>query len=111
MLLFALLVFSLFIQLTIASTSKEINLLITIGAAPRQLQTFLMKQFLPLNIIIVLLSLVAVAIGQFFLGNLLQNQNMYVSQWLSGYTILAAFVILAVLWFVNLSTIKKYIRS
>ena len=110
MLLFALLVFSLFIQLTIASTSKEINLLITIGAAPRQLQTFLMKQFLPLNIIIVLLSLLAVAIGQFFLGILLRNQNMYVNQWLSVYTFLAALLILAVLWLVNLSTIKKYIR-
>ncbi|HSU52417.1 MAG TPA: hypothetical protein VLJ41_17545 [Segetibacter sp.] len=41
MLLFAILVFSLFIQLTIASTKNEINLLVTIGASPRQLQQFL----------------------------------------------------------------------
>ena len=65
MLLFALLVFSLFIQLTIASTRHEINLLITLGASPDQLQKFLMKQFLPLNIIIVFVCLFVVAVGQF----------------------------------------------
>ena len=111
MLLFALLVFSLFIQLTIASTSKEISLLITIGAAPRQLQAFLMKQFLPLNIIIILGSLVIVVLGQFFLESFLRNQNMFISQWLSVYTIATAFIILSVLWLVNYFTIKKYIGS
>jgi len=45
MLLFALLIFTLFIQLTIASCKDEIQLLITLGAAPKQLQNFLMKQF------------------------------------------------------------------
>ena len=111
MLLFALLVFSLFIQLTIASTSKEINLLITIGAAPRQLQAFLMKQFLPLNIIIIFVSLVVLAVGQFFLESFLQSQNMFINQWLSLYTIATALIILMVLWLVNYFTIKKYIRS
>ena len=111
MLLFALLVFSLFIQLTIASTRREINLLITIGAAPRQLQIFLMKQFLPLNIIIILGSLLAVAIGQYFLEIFLRNQNMFVNQWLSVYTILSALAILVVLWLVNYFTIKKYIHG
>ena len=45
MLLFALLIFTLFIQLTIASCKEEIALLVTLGAAPKQLQQFLMKQF------------------------------------------------------------------
>ena len=107
MLLFALLVFSLFIQLTIASTSKEINLLITIGAAPRQLQTFLMKQFLPLNIIIIFTSLLVVALGQFFLESFLRSQNMFISQWLSFYTIATALIILVVLWLVNYFTVPE----
>ena len=111
MLLFALLVFSLFIQLTIASTRHEINLLITIGTAPRQLQKFLMKQFLPLNIIIVFACLFAVSVGQFFLQSFLQGQNMFIDQWISYYTIIAAVLILAVLWVVNYFTIKKYIES
>jgi flagellar biosynthesis/type III secretory pathway M-ring protein FliF/YscJ len=36
---------------------------------------------------------------------------MYVSQWISWYTLAAAVVILVVLWIVNYSTIKKYIRE
>lgn len=111
MLLFALLVFSLFIQLTIASTKNEINLLVTIGAAPKQLQRFLMKQFLPANIIITIACVVTITILQYVLQAFLLQQNMYVSQWISCYTLAAAVVILVVLWIVNYSTIKKYIRE
>lgn len=111
MLLFALLVFSLFIQLTIASTKSEINLLVTIGASPKQLQRFLMKQFLPSNIIITLLCLVIVIVLQFGLQVFLQKQNMYVSEWISPFTIGAAVAILVVLWLVNYTTIRKYIRE
>jgi hypothetical protein len=111
MLLFALLVFSLFIQLTIASTKDEISLLITLGTSPKQLQKFLMKQFLPSNIIITLAMFATIAILQFFLQAFLQKQNMYVSPVVSLYTIAAAVLILVVLWAVNFTTIKKYIRQ
>lgn len=111
MLLFALLVFSLFIQLTIASTKNEINLLVTIGTSPKQLHAFLMKQFLPSNVIITLLCLAAVAVLQVMLQLFLQKQNMYVSSLISWYTVAAAVLILAVLWLVNYTTIRKYIRQ
>lgn len=111
MLLFALLVFSLFIQLTIASTKSEINLLVTLGASPRQLQRFLLKQFLPMNIGITVACLIAVAILQWLLQAFLHKQNMNVSPWLSLYTLLAAVLILVVLWLVNSNTIRKYIKQ
>ena len=111
MLLFAILVFSLFIQLTIASTKNEINLLVTIGASPRQLQQFLMKQFLPANVIITFCCLAIVVILQYILQTFLATQNMFVSRWISLYTILSALIILVVLWIVNLTTIRKYIRE
>jgi cell division protein FtsX len=47
LLLFGLLVFSLFIQLTIASCKTDIELLQTLGTSPKQLERFLLKQFLP----------------------------------------------------------------
>jgi len=109
MLLFAILVFSLFIQLTIASTKNEINLLVTIGASPRQLQQFLMKQFLPANVVITFCCLAIVVILQYILQTFLATQNMFVSRWISLYTILSALIILVVLWIVNLTTIRKYI--
>jgi hypothetical protein len=93
MLLFALLVFSLFIQLTIASTKNEINLLITIGTSPKQLQRFLMKQFVPSNVIITLLCLAVVTILQLILQAFLQKQNMYINPAVSPYTIGSAVLI------------------
>ena len=109
MLLFALLIFTLFIELTVASCKEEINLLITLGAAPKQLQKFLMKQFFPPNIIITFVVLVVLAGLQFMLKGLLQSQNMSVSPLLSYTTILAGVLILLVLWLVNRWSIKKYI--
>jgi hypothetical protein len=111
MLLFALLVFSLFIQLTIASTKSEINLLVTLGASPKQLQRFLLKQFLPMNVAITMGCLIVVGILQWLLQSYLHKQNMNVSPWLSIYTLIAAVVILLVLWVVNSNTIRKYIKQ
>ena len=109
MLLFALLVLSLFIQLTISSTKKEIALLVTLGASPKQLQQFLLKQFLPVNLIITFIVLLVITILQWWVKQLLATQNMLVSPWLSIYTLLAAISIVIVLWWVNVRTIKKYI--
>ncbi len=110
MLLFALLVLSLFIQLTISSTKKEIGLLIILGASPKQLQQFLLRQFLPGNLMITVLSLLAIAGLQWWVQKLLANQNMIVSPWISIYTIMAALAIILVLWLVNIRTIKKYVQ-
>ena len=109
MLLFALLVLSLFIQLTISSTKKEIALLVTLGASPKQLQQFLLKQFLPVNLIITFIVLLVITILQWWVQQLLATQNMLVSPWISIYTLLAAISIVIVLWWVNVRTIKKYI--
>jgi hypothetical protein len=110
MLLFALLIFTLFIQLTVASSKDEITLLVTLGAAPKQLQRFLMKQFFPPNIIITIIVLAALALLQFLLRGWLQSQNIYVSPYLSYLTVLAGLLILLVLWMVNRWSIKKYIN-
>lgn len=109
MLLFALLIFTLFIQLTIASCKDEIALLITLGASPKQLQRFLMKQFFPSNSIIIVISLIAIAVLQYLLYHILQQQNIFVDAFISIYTFITAVVILLVLWIVNITTIKKYI--
>jgi len=111
MLLFALLVFTLFIQLTIASCKDEIQLLITLGSSPKQLQSFLMKQFFPSNIFIVAVSLLFITIIQFAIHRLLQTQSIFVSKFISYYTIISAIIVLMLLWWVNYSTIKKYIKG
>lgn len=109
MLLFALLIFVLFIQLTVASCKEEITLLVTLGAAPKQLQRFLMKQFFPPNIVIVAVVLIVLAVLQFFLRNFLSGQSIYISPFISLATLLAGTLILFVLWLVNRYSIKHYI--
>jgi hypothetical protein len=110
MFLFALLIFTLFIQLTIASAKEEIVLLMTLGAAPKQLQSFLQKQFLPSNIITIILTIIIVSVLQFILQKTLAAQNIFISQYISCYTLIAAIIILLLLTFVNNRSIKKYIR-
>lgn len=111
MLLFAILIFTLFIQLTIASCRDEITLLITLGTAPAQLHRFLMRQFYPSNIVIAIVSLVVIGVLQWALAAFLQAKGIYMPHLISVMTIVAAVLILLVLWLVNNFTVKKYIRE
>lgn len=110
MLLFGLLVFSLFIQLTIAGCRTDIELLQTLGTAPTQLQQFLLRQFMPANLALIAVALAILALLQWLLKAALSGQNMFISAWPSGYTLVAAALLIAVIWWVNRATIRRYIR-
>ncbi len=110
MFLFALIIFTLFIQLTVASAKEEIILLITLGAAPKQLQQFLMKQFIPSNIISIILTLIIVAVLQLVLEKVLAGQNIFISQYISYYTVIIAAILFFLLLIINNYSIKKQIR-
>jgi len=109
MLVFALLIFTLFIQLTIASCKSEIELLITLGASPKQLQRFLIQQFYPSNMVIIAAALIIMSVLQFAVHQFLQQQNIFVSQFISLNTIIVAVTMAVVLFLTNYFTIKKYI--
>jgi len=109
MFLFALIVLTLFIQLAIASAKEEIALLVTLGAAPKQLQGFLRKQFLPANIITVVVALFVITVLQFTLQKALAAQDIFINSYISYYTIIAAAIILLLISLVNNHAIKKYI--
>ena len=111
MFLFALLIFSLFIELTIASCKEEIRLLVTLGTSPRQLRKFLMKTFYPSNIIIALIVLVILSIFQWILYGILTHESMQVSPFISLYTTLAAVIVLVILWWVHVRTIGQQISG
>jgi len=111
MLLFALLIFTLFIQLTIASCREEIILLITLGAAPKQLQKFLMRQFFPSNVVIVSVVLIVLAVLQYFFQTFLQAQHIYLNPLLSYTTLASGIILLLILWIANKMSISKYIKE
>ena len=109
MFVFAMLIFTLFIQLTIASCKEEIILLITLGAAPRQLKRFLIRQFFPANILIIAGSLLVITALQFYAHYWLLKQNIFVRAFPSYSTFLTAIVVLIIIWWVNRMSIRKYI--
>lgn len=111
MFLFAMLIFSLFIQLTISSCREEIQLLITLGASPSQLRSFLMRQFFPSNIWIVLGSLLILSLVQYWLALVLQQQAAVVSTFISPITIGVSIVMLVVIYILNLKSIRSNIQK
>ena len=109
MLAFALLIFTLFIQLTIATCKEEIFLLITLGASPKQLRRFLMQRFFPVNMLVVLFSLLIITGLQYAAHEWLVVQHIYISALPSLFTIVTAFLVLLAIWLVNRATINKYV--
>jgi hypothetical protein len=109
MFVFAMLIFTLFIELTIASCKEEIVLLVTLGASPGQLRRFLIRQFFPVNVWIIGLSLLLIAVLQYLLHNWMAGQNIYVRAYPSLNTFLSAIIILMLIWLVNRSAIRKYL--
>jgi len=111
MLLFGMLVFSLFIQLTIASSKNDIELLTTLGASPRNLQAFLMQQFMPVNGLVMAAVIAGLSAVQWVLHQLLMGQQMYISPFISWVTLLAMLLVLALIWLTNRSTVRRYLRA
>jgi hypothetical protein len=111
MFLFAMLIFSLFIQLTISSCREEIKLLITLGASPSQLRSFLTRQFFPSNIWITLAALVIISLAQYGLALFLQQQSAYVSYFISPVTISISLLILSTIYILNRRSINSNITK
>ncbi|MGX5818242.1 FtsX-like permease family protein [Chitinophaga lutea] len=111
LLMFALLVFSMFIQLVIESCRREIRLLITLGTAPKQLQRFLLRQFIPMYIVIGIASLALLAGAQWWASGLLARHNMFVPAWPAPMTYVATFGILALVYLVNWFAVRRHIAS
>jgi len=111
LLVFALLVFSMFIQLVIASCKKEIQLLVTLGTAPRQLQRYLMRQFVPLYIAIGIAALLLVTALQWWASVKLAEHDMFISQWIAVGTACAALLVIVLVYIVNRVNVRKYINA
>lgn len=109
LLLFALLVFSMFIQLVIASCKREIQLLVTLGTAPRQLRRYLMRQFIPLYIYTGLAALLILAGVQWWASKVLATHDMFIAPMLSVGTFGAALLVLLLVYVVNVLNVRKYV--
>jgi hypothetical protein len=111
LLVFALLVLSLFIQLNVTGRRDEIRLLLQLGAAPRQLSAFLLKKFFPPQAVMVVIALVLVAALQWGLQIWLAKRAVNISPLVSPLTLLTALLLLAAMWLINRQAVKRTIDS
>lgn len=108
---FALLVFTLFIQLTVASSREDIRLLVTLGTSPSQLKRFLFLRFLPGTLVIILFSFGMVGVIQFLLYKQLTERGIFLDRLPDITTMMAASLIALVVWVVTGFSIKRYIKN
>ncbi|SKA16931.1 hypothetical protein SAMN04488128_1021288 [Chitinophaga eiseniae] len=111
LLLFAMLVFSMFIQLIIASCKREIQLLVMLGTAPRQLKRYLLKQFVPLYIIIGCVCVLLLAGLQYMTAVVLAKHDMVVSIWPGPGVFAGTVLVLGLVYIVNLLTVSRYVNK
>lgn len=109
MLLFSMLIFTLFIQLNITNSKEEITLLIILGASPYQLSKFLFRRFFPGNLLSILTSVLLVSLLQFTLQNFLETQAILIPAYISISTWITGIFLIVLLWIITARTIRKYI--
>ncbi|MCU0335399.1 MAG: hypothetical protein MUF62_10200, partial [Chitinophagaceae bacterium] len=96
--------------LTIAASRPDIELLKTLGLSRQTLHRFLMQQFMPVHLFIMLAVLLALSALQWGLQKILAGQNMHLSAFISPYTLAASVLVLVLIWLTNRSTIQQYLR-
>lgn len=106
LLLFGLLVFSLFIEVAIAACRQDIELLQTIGLAPSRIRHFIQYTFAPAQLMSILLGLVLLSITQFSLAYFLADKNILLPAVISWQTLLCAAIVILMQWWV----LKRSIR-
>ena len=106
---FALLVFIMFIQLTVTHAKTEIQLLHTLGAAPKQLTAFLMKRLMPVYLLTITAALAVIALVQFWLSqsSALKTQEINLGAAPGLPVIGCALALMGILWWFNYRTIRK----
>jgi hypothetical protein len=111
LMLFALVIFGLFIQLVISHARHDINLLTTLGTAPKQLRGFLLKKFIPSMAIVVAIGTVIVWGLQILVSKFAERLMVSLPKFLALTTLLCALGIVAVLFLLNYSSINKAIKG
>lgn len=103
MLIFAVLIVTLFIQLTVTSCKPEIVLLITLGCSPKLLSNVLLKRFFMPGLYLVTLGTLLTATLQYLGFYFLQRQQVVLNPYLSPYTIVVACTLIMLI-----ATANKY---
>ena len=111
LMLFALLVFSLFIRITIATSKADIELLLTLGLSPKALSQFLMRKFFPVQLILMGLVLMLLSVCQYLISQWLATQQVSLPAYPAVLTFACAAAVLLVIFLTNKQSIRNYVHK
>ena len=109
--LLALIIFSIYLQLLVARAKEEIRLLITLGYSPASLGKFLVKQLMPLCLLILAAGVVFVEMLQWIIFRLLQQKSLAVSPIISLAVIALALVIFSLFYLITRRAIGRQMEG
>ena len=105
--LLAMVLFSFYLQLMIARSKENLQLLLTIGYSPQWLSRTVAKKWIPVYVTIVLLSVAVTALLQWTFGRSVMNGSEALSPFIHWIIIAIAMVLLALSVIVNYRLVKK----
>jgi Predicted permease. len=105
--LMALMLFSFYLQLLIARSKDNLQLLLQLGYSPNWLSSKVTRQFLPVYIIVILSALAAVQLVQFLFYQLVVASRPELSPLIHWSVLIIAFVLIFLSGIVNRSIVKR----
>lgn len=105
--LMALLLFSFYLQLMIARSKDNLQLLLTIGYSPDWLSKKVSKQFIPVYVWVVIIAVVLTQLLQFSFHRLILNTRPELSSFIHWSVLLAAIILILLSVFTNYRMVKK----
>ena len=109
--LLAMLLFSFYLQLMIARSKDNLQLLLTLGYSPGWLSKTVAKRWVPVYTAIVLIALILAAIFQWAFQQIALNGRSDLSPYLHWMVIIIAAVLLLLSIFINYRLVKKLLLS
>ena len=105
--LLAMLLFSFYLQLMIAKSKQNLQLLLTLGYSPGWLSTTVAKRWVPVYSIIILIAVLITAIFQWYFQQYAMKGRDGLSPLLNWLVVLTALILLLLSVFINYRLVKK----
>lgn len=106
----AMVLFSFYLQLMIARSRENLQLLLLIGYSPGWLSKIVSKKWMPVYLMIVLLALLTTALFQYLFSHFLMKDNENLSLLIDWKVILVAVALLILSVFINYRLIRKLVH-
>jgi len=109
--LLAMVLFSFYLQLMVARSKENLQLLLTLGYSPKWLSKTVAKKWTPVYIIVVLSALIITEIGQWSFQQFVLGDSEQLSPFINWMVLLVAIILILLCIIINYRLIKKLLNK